>query len=77
VQGVWFRASTRNEALLLGIDGHALNLNDGSVEVLAAGAPDALGQLANWLEHGPPQARVESVERSVVEVEVAPGFRVG
>lgn len=45
MQGVWFRASTRDQALALGLRGHAVNLDDGSVEVVAAGLPDALDAL--------------------------------
>ena len=37
VQGVFFRASTRKQALRLGLRGYAKNLADGSVEVLAVG----------------------------------------
>ena len=62
VQGVWFRASTRDEALRLNLRGYASNLPDGRVEVLAVGDADAIEQLSIWLQHGPPLARVESVE---------------
>lgn len=62
VQGVWFRASTREQAQRLGLAGHARNLADGSVEVLAAGAADAVARLERWLHDGPPLARVDSVE---------------
>lgn len=63
VQGVFFRASTRNEAQRLGIAGSASNLADGRVEVLASGADDALSALERWLWQGPPSARVEDVKR--------------
>lgn len=63
VQGVWFRASTRDEAVRLGLAGYASNLADGRVEVLAVGDAAAIEQLANWLRHGPPLARVDAVER--------------
>ena len=62
VQGVFFRASTAREAARLGILGHAANLPDGSVEVLAAGPPAALDELHRWLHQGPPAARVERVD---------------
>ncbi|MBA2238212.1 MAG: acylphosphatase, partial [Lysobacter sp.] len=52
VQGVWFRASTRDRALALGLSGHAKNLPDGSVEVLASGDPAAVEALAEWLRQG-------------------------
>ncbi|GAB3386824.1 acylphosphatase [Lysobacter fragariae] len=67
VQGVWFRASTREQADALGLRGHARNLADGSVEVLAVGEPAAIDQLARWLQRGPPMARVDDVERSDID----------
>ncbi len=42
VQGVFFRAWTREQALQLALDGSATNLDDGSVEVVARGAPQAI-----------------------------------
>lgn len=61
VQGVYFRHSTRLEAERLGVTGHARNLPDGSVEVLAHGAPAAVEELRQWLHRGPKMARVEQV----------------
>lgn len=61
VQGVWFRDSTRREALQLGITGYAKNLPNGDVEVLAVGAEIALNSLCQWLHEGPPMAKVSSV----------------
>jgi acylphosphatase len=63
VQGVWFRASTRDEAFALGLRGHARNLANGDVEVLAIGEPEAIDRLAAWLQRGPPMARVDAVQR--------------
>jgi acylphosphatase len=77
VQGVFFRASTRTEALRLGLDGYANNLPDGRVEVHAEGAPAALAALAQWLQHGPPLARVEAVQREDVALEGRQGFVTG
>lgn len=76
VQGVFFRASTRQQALQLGLRGQARNLPDGRVEVLVAGDSEAIETLASWLRHGPPLAEVESVERSdIAEADVvAVGF---
>jgi acylphosphatase len=67
VQGVWFRESTRRQAGALGITGYAKNLADGSVEVLACGESAALQRLAEWLEVGPPAARVTRVEWSAAD----------
>ena len=78
VQGVFFRASTREQALKLGLRGHAKNLADGRVEVLAEGDAAALDALERWLHVGPPMARVESVERSDADAdEIESGFDVG
>lgn len=52
VQGVGFRAATRMQARALGLRGHARNLDDGSVEVVAEGEAQALEALAQWLEDG-------------------------
>ena len=61
VQGVFFRASTREQAGLLGVTGHARNLPDGRVEVLACGDDQAVQSLCDWLRTGPPAARVSDV----------------
>lgn len=61
VQGVFFRASTREQALSLGVSGYARNLPDGRVEVLACGPESAVQQLCDWLSVGPPTARVIEV----------------
>lgn len=77
VQGVFFRASTREQALELGLSGHAINLDDGRVEVVAEGAGEAVEALASWLRRGPPMARVEGVERSDCGECRVPGFSIG
>lgn len=75
VQGVFFRASTRKQALELGLRGYAKNLPDGRVEVLAAGSDAALDALAAWLRQGPPAARVDDLERlPATDDEVGQGF---
>lgn len=69
VQGVFFRASTAERAQALGVTGRARNCPDGSVEVLAAGAAEALAGLIEWLHHGPPLARVERVEVEIIALD--------
>lgn len=77
VQGVFFRASTREQALKLGLSGHAINRDDGRVEVVVEGDGEAVEALASWLRHGPPMARVDSVERrDGAECRVS-GFSIG
>ena len=79
VQGVFYRATTRDQAQRLGIRGWARNLPDGRVEVLACGSPVAVQQLCAFLRQGPPAAEVDAVECESVAVEdVEPdGFRTG
>lgn len=77
VQGVWFRASTRDQATALGLTGHARNLADGRVEVLACGSDEALDRLAAWLQHGPPLARVDRVEVESLPAQTSSGFTIG
>lgn len=77
VQGVRFRAATRDEALRLGLSGHARNLADGSVEVLAAGEDASLAALQRWLQRGPPLARVDEVVRFEADATGAEGFVTG
>ena len=62
MQGVFFRVSTRDVAVPLGLTGHAVNLADGSVEVLACGELDAVSELGRWLCDGPPLASVSNVQ---------------
>lgn len=76
VQGVFFRASTREQALRLGLSGSARNLDDGRVEVIAAGDSQSLEKLARWLQEGPPAAEVAEVVREDWEEPVPPGFRI-
>jgi len=74
VQGVFFRASTRQQAMALGLTGYARNLPDGRVEVLACGDAAALQYLQSWLWEGPAQARVSDVQCEEVDVAVPPDF---
>ena len=62
VQGVWFRASTREEARRLGLRGWVRNLPDGRVEAVFEGEERELRQMLDWCRTGPPGARVEQVD---------------
>ena len=63
VQGIGFRYWAESEAKRLGLDGWVRNIADGTVEILAIGDREALGQLAEACRHGPPSARVIAVAR--------------
>ena len=77
VQGVWFRASTRQQAIALGLTGEAVNLPDGRVEVVACGGPGALDALAAWLWQGPELARVDDVRSEEATERAYTGFGTG
>ncbi len=77
VQGVFFRDSARRFAESLGITGHAINLPDGNVEVLACGEPGALEKFEAWLNQGPPLASVTAVSSEDVTAPEVVGFRTG
>ncbi|MCH6199095.1 acylphosphatase [Aquiflexum sp. LQ15W] len=68
VQGVFFRKSTQQKALELGIKGWVKNESDGSVLVEMEGNPSSIIEMEEWLKHGPPIAKVESLETSEGEV---------
>ena len=61
VQGVYFRASTQQKAKQLNITGHAKNLSDGTVEVIAIGERNNIQKLLSWLHQGPSLAKVDHV----------------
>lgn len=62
VQGVWFRASTKRKADLLGISGTVSNQPDGSVLIHAVGDDASIAELLTWCHQGPIHANVERVE---------------
>ncbi|WP_020650538.1 acylphosphatase [Solimonas variicoloris] len=76
VQGVFFRQSTRERADALGLSGWVENRPDGSVEGLACGAAPALDALREWLQHGPPRARVDALDWERSDEPAAAGFSV-
>ena len=62
VQGVFFRAHTRQVAQSLHLTGWVRNLHDGRVEIIAQGTKDALERLVEWCQHGPAMSRVDKTE---------------
>ncbi|MEN9208187.1 MAG: acylphosphatase [Gloeomargarita sp. GMQP_bins_120] len=61
VQGVGYRAATRQQALRLGLSGWVRNLPDGRVEAVFAGPAEAVDKMIAWCHQGPPAAQVTSV----------------
>ena len=62
VQGVFFRASTRDEARARGLNGWVRNLPDGRVEALFEGDKRVVENMLAWCQKGPPYAYVARVE---------------
>jgi acylphosphatase len=77
VQGVWFRATARQQARLFGVSGWVRNRADGAVEGMAQGTPAALREFRTWLGRGPANARVLKVEwEEVKDAEAFDGFEI-
>jgi acylphosphatase len=62
VQGVWFRASTKQKAEELGLAGWVRNTSDGSVEAVFEGEEKIVKEMIEWCYRGPPLAKVENVK---------------
>jgi acylphosphatase len=61
VQGVFFRAYTRDEAVKLGLAGWVRNQPDGSVEALIEGEKTAIDKMLQWFNEGSPHSLVKAV----------------
>lgn len=62
VQGVYYRATTRETARERGVGGWVRNLDDGRVEAVFEGAEEAVESMVEWCHTGSPTARVDDVE---------------
>jgi acylphosphatase len=76
VQGVFFRDSTRERAHSHGVAGWARNRSDGTVEAVLEGPLEAVERVIRFLETGPPQAEVESVDVNEEEPDGLTGFEI-
>lgn len=74
VQGVFYRASTVEQARALGIGGWVRNRADGSVEAVLKGRDEAVQQMLAWMATGPAMARVERLDVDEFRGQVADGF---
>ncbi len=69
VQGVWFRASARDEARRIGVTGRVRNLSDGTVEIFVQGPEEKVNRLLAWCYKGPPGAFVTGVDYNEMPVD--------
>lgn len=76
VQGVFYRAWTKETADSLGLDGWVSNLPDGSVEAMFSGPSASVDTMLMLARRGPKAAKVENVEVEPYKGEVKKGFEV-
>jgi acylphosphatase len=76
VQGVYYRATTRDEATERGVDGWVKNLDDGRVEAVFEGEPDAVEEMVDFCYEGTSMANVSTVEVTEEEPDGLDGFEV-
>jgi len=76
VQGVFYRATTRDEARSRGIEGWVRNLDDGRVEAVFEGPRATVEGMVEWCREGSPQARVSDVEVEYGEPEGLTSFGI-
>ena len=62
VQGVWFRASTRDKAEQLGLTGWVKNTYNGDVEAVFEGEEETIKEMIAWCHEGPSLSDVTSVK---------------
>jgi acylphosphatase len=77
VQGVGYRYFAQRAAAALGLSGYARNLDDGRVEVYAAGPSEALSEFSARLREGPRWADVRGIEEQEAAVERGSSFEIG
>lgn len=62
VQGVFFRANTREQSQQQGVTGWVENKADGTVEAVLEGDEDAVEAVVDWAKTGPPRASVDDLQ---------------
>ncbi len=77
VQGVYFRASSQQQAIEYSLSGYARNLADGDVEVLLCGEEGNIEKMLAWLAHGPDQAQVTEIQHKKVPWQEHHFFSIG
>lgn len=76
VQGVFYRANTKDQATERGLDGWVKNLADGRVEAVFEGEDDTVESMIEWCHEGSPAANVTDVEVNYEHPEGLDGFTI-
>jgi acylphosphatase len=76
VQGVFYRATAKDVADLIGVKGFVKNLPDGNVEITATAAEDILQKFIGWCKEGPPKAKVDEVISEELQLQEFSSFKI-
>ena len=76
VQGVWFRAGTKERADELGLFGWVKNKSEGTVEIHAEGEKSQLNNFISWCRKGTPTAHVTSVDLASISLKNFTSFEI-
>jgi acylphosphatase len=76
VQGVWYRQSTKEKALELGITGEVSNQPDGTVRIVATGTKEQLSLFTDWCRQGPPKANVTNLDVKEIPLQSFNSFTI-
>ena len=76
VQGVFYRQSTKEKAVELGIKGKVMNLDNGNVKIIVTGTKEQLNKLIDWCKTGPPKARVTHVDVQELSLQSFENFSI-
>ena len=76
VQGVWFRQSTKDKALELGITGEVSNQPDGTVKIIVTGTKEQLSLFTEWCKQGPPKANVTNLNVKELSLQSFKSFTI-
>jgi len=76
VQGVFFRATTRDTARDQGVDGWVRNLDDGRVEAVFEGDEDDVAAMVEFCHEGSKRASVTDVDATYEDPEGLDGFEI-
>ena len=76
VQGVFYRATAKEIADVLGVKGWVKNLPDRNVEITATATGESLQKFTGWCKQGPPRAKVDDVIVDELVLEEFRDFRI-
>lgn len=76
VQGVYYRQSTKEMAISLGVVGQVRNLKDGSVYIIATGVKEQLDKLISWCRVGPSKANITGLVVEELPLQLFENFSI-